>query len=448
MRVVASLKNDGYGLYCGNVFDVLKKHDSNSVHCVITSPPYFGLRNYGTKLIVWGGDSSCNHSWADDGFCKICNAWKGELGLEPTPSLYVEHLVKVFREVKRILREDGTLWLNLGDSYAGSVSRASSGGRAGYGTKREVVYNRISPGLKTKDLIGIPWRVAFALQADGWWLRSDCIWAKNNCMPSSIKDRPTVSHEYVFLLAKSSKYFYDSDAVREDNRDSYNGKRGTTKSRKKLQSSMRDFSSKDKMKQYATNGRNKRTVWNINIQPFPDAHFAVFPESLVVPCIKAGTSEKGCCPKCGAPLKRVKIKKNKKMTGEEWKLTCKCRGIKNTNPCIVVDPFCGSGTTGVVAKKLGRFFIGIDVLSEYVDMSDRRMKETEWGSYKEKPKLSQIAKLLTEIDGIGIKTAMAIDKYFNGKVGMIFRNPSLVKNIEGCGETTEDAIKKWVGLDI
>jgi len=292
----------------GNVLDTIKQIKSKSVQCTVTSPPYWGLRDYGTDE---------------------------QLGLEETPDEYVENMVKVFREVKRVLRDDGILWLNLGDSYAGNCSRASNNGRAGFGKKREGVFKKIGKDLKNKDLVGIPWRVAFALQADGWYLRQDIIWHKPNPMPESVQDRCTKSHEYIFLMSKSEKYFYDADAIKDRSTDSYNGNRGKLKKRNKTQSAMGDrvFNI-----EYNENLKvNKRSVWTINTQSFKDAHFAVFPEKLPELCIKAG-SKKGD---------------------------------------IVLDPFFGSGTTGWVAQRLGRKWIGCELNKDYIKIAKKRFQQTE-----------------------------------------------------------------------
>ena len=331
-------KSDVGTIYQGHTLDVLKQLPDESVHCCVTSPPYWGLRDYGLEPQIWNGDVDCEHEWGDeikraqegsgnDGvpkewqrpsreaqkggssgqFCQLCGAWKGNLGLEPTRELYVKHIVDIFREVKRVLRNDGTLWLNLGDSYNAGRTGGWAGGKCGMckqGTK-EYYQQQSGPkveGLKPKDLIGIPWRVAFALQADGWYLRSDIIWHKPNPMPESCTDRPTKAHEYLFLMSKNQKYFYDADAVRETHdiarfmryknpaheREGFNIQR----------------SGGDGMG-YNPAGRNKRSVWTIATQPFPEAHFATFPEKLIEPCILAGTSEKGCCVECGAPWERV-----------------------------------------------------------------------------------------------------------------------------------------------
>jgi len=380
----------------------------------VTSPPYWGLRDYGTAQ--WeGGDAGCDHlrpplggdgktsglnaKFAGDGTfdgkqhprlqqygtdCGKCGARRidSQLGLERTPEEYVAKMVEVFREVRRVLRKDGTLWLNLGDSYAGFKD---------------------DPIIKPKDLVGIPWRVAFALQADGWYLRSDVIWAKPNPMPESVTDRPTKSHEYLFLLSKSPKYYFDQEAVREDSiypsddrkfRASPDQKRFPTESVAGIRSGSQTYPV-----------RNIRTVWTIATQPFPEAHFATFPEKLVEPCIKAGTSEKGCCATCGAGWRRVMgeakrtipagawvdhsrdaiVGSSRNSLGgqKEWDAfesaptigwqSCRCDLKAAPVPCLVLDPFAGSGTVGVVALRLGRSFVGIELKPEYCEMARRRI---------------------------------------------------------------------------
>lgn len=288
----------------------MKEMPDQSINCCVTSPPYYGLRDYGVD---------------------------GQIGLEDTPEAYVAKLVDVFREVRRVLRDDGTLWMNLGDSYAGSgKGRNADGTHQGggkQGTNKGTITGSLikshTPNLKTKDLIGIPWRVAFALQADGWYLRQDIIWHKPNPMPESVKDRCTKAHEYVFLMSKSARYYYDAEAVKEPcknlwgTRDRKNGKyhnEGT---------GLQPHSGIEKEYLFA----NKRSVWTVNTNPYKEAHFATFPEKLVEPCIKAG------CPVGG----------------------------------IVLDPFSGAGTVGVVADKLGRDFIGIELNSDYCAMSKKRI---------------------------------------------------------------------------
>lgn len=284
-----------------------------SVHCVVTSPPYWGLRDYGVG---------------------------GQLGLERTPDEFVAAMVAVFREVRRVLHPTGTVFMNLGDSYAGSTTNGEprSGEYVGDGGKAHPnVRNRNGlgavSGLKPKDLIGIPWRTALALQADGWYLRSDIIWAKPNPMPESVTDRPTKSHEYVFLLAKSERYFFDGEAVREEALNTGgNGSWGERGDGKRNPATRTDLPVMEAGKSYWT-GRNIRTVWSIPTEAYPGSHFATFPRKLVEPCIKAG------CPEGG----------------------------------IVFDPFVGSGTTIVVANALGRRGIGTDLSREYLGLARHRI---------------------------------------------------------------------------
>lgn len=252
----------------GDVRAMLATLPERSVQTCVTSPPYYGLRDYGVD---------------------------GQIGLEPTPDAYVAALVDVFRAVRRVLRDDGTLWLNLGDSYASAwaVSRRNVIGNGSLPDgKRANRPNRLVDVLKEKDLIGIPWRVAFALQADGWYLRADIVWSKPNPMPESVTDRPTRAHEYVFLFSKRDRYFYDVDAVREPlkpgaDHDRVVGTDGYGQSSKMAAVSVQHVMTSNPL------GRNRRTVWEIATQPFSGAHFAVFPEALVEPCILAGTSERG-----------------------------------------------------------------------------------------------------------------------------------------------------------
>jgi DNA modification methylase len=314
------------------------------------------------------------------------DGWRGELGSEPTIDLYVEHIVTVFREVRRVLRPDGTCWLNMGDSFAGSKKGPTEGDgrRAGRGIRSGTGYELRDrgevAGLKPKDLCGIPWRVALALQADGWWLRSDIIWSKPNPMPESVTDRPTRSHEYVFLLTKSARYFYDADAVREVGAgygrserfrdEKYTGGRSFVNDGDYGKTHGGGRSSLD------GSGRNLHSVWEFPTEPFPEAHFATFPEELVRRCIMAGTSEHGCCPECGAPRRGAWGQWEVGIIGgsiHTWEPTCKCPPGE-TAPCTVLDPFCGSGTTGVVALRHGRNFIGIELKPEYVEMARHRIE--------------------------------------------------------------------------
>jgi len=441
----------------GDALSVLRTFPDESVHCVITSPPYWGLRKYSTEPVVWDGDPKCAHEWGDCGsketnhvdkrrwnhgvngrgevqaneklppkkaenislgnFCR-CGAWKGNLGLEPTIDLYVRHLTDIFREVRRVLREGGTLWLNLGDSYATGAGSARSPGGKCFGKQNEAVetgdYPSCQPnrmpqdGLKPKDLVGIPWMVAFALRADGWWLRSDIIWHKPNPMPESVTDRPTKSHEYVFLLAKSQKYYYDAEAIAEKTVTPIDG-RGSAAERKAMGHPVR-YGDTDGMASRGdgwtmpsmsarSGGRNRRSVWTIATQPFSEAHFATFPEGLVQPCILAGTSERGACLKCGSPWERT-IESTGHVNQREgahvpnhsptktdstgwqpttrstniWAPTCGC-GVKETRPCVVLDPFMGSGTTALVARKAGRDFVGIELSADYIKLAEGRIAQ-------------------------------------------------------------------------
>ena len=339
-------------LLLGDCLENLKSLPDNSVDCCVTSPPYWGLRDYGTA--VWeGGDENCDHVEShnkhggqrkdrnQEGYKKLykhvcgkCGAKRKDLqiGIEDTPDTYVNKMVVIFGEVRRILKPEGTLWLNLGDSYAGNCSRASNNGRAGFGTPRETVVKRIPSGLKPKDLVGIPWRVAFALQQDGWWLRQDIIWHKSNPMPESVKDRCTKAHEYIFLMTKSSKYYFDANAISEPSKNL--GKTTIRFGGSKYGDSDDPKHQTKSGNMYTDSGkRNKRSVWEIPTQPFKEAHFAVFPEKLITPCILAGCAEGG----------------------------------------VVLDPFMGSGTTGIVAVKNNRRFIGIELSSDYYEMATERI---------------------------------------------------------------------------
>jgi DNA modification methylase len=284
----------------GDCRDLLRAMEPASVQCVVTSPPYWGLRDYGHE---------------------------GQLGLERTPEEYVTQLVEVFREVRRVLRNDGTVWLNLGDCYAssppGNVTKGVSASStlhgidsdryresldSGHATKR----NTVVPGLKPKDLVGIPWRVAFALQQDGWYLRAETIWAKPNPMPESVGDRPTRAHEQVFLLTKSQRYFYDAFSIRESSVGGHGS--GVTERADNHQADRSDLSTRVPWEHQAA--RNKRSVWEIPTVPFKGTHFATFPPKLVDPCVQAGTPEAGCCVECGAPRQRI-VNKVRTLDGGE-----------------------------------------------------------------------------------------------------------------------------------
>ncbi len=368
--------SDMLRIICGDALDKLRELPNESVQCCVTSPPYWGLRDYGTA--EWeGGDSECDHKryavasnlWKSDAStrggahkavgspsnpylrdCGKCGAKRidAQLGLEKTPEEYVERMVEIFREVRRVLRKDGTLWLNLGDSYAGS----GKGAWDRDDVQKEVYVPGVhgakiqneTPGLKPKDLVGIPWRVAFALQADGWWLRQDIIWAKPNPMPESVTDRCTKSHEYIFLLTKSARYFYDADAVQEPISESYEADtrpHGVLRQRfypesKYVKSGMLELDRSEFPNGHRETTRNKRSVWTVTTQPYPDAHFATYPPDLIKPCILAGSR------------------------------------VGDT----VLDPFAGSGTTGMVSLELGRKAILIELNPKYVELIEQRCNVT------------------------------------------------------------------------
>ena len=337
----------------GNVLETLKDLPDCSVQCVVTSPPYYGLRDYGME---------------------------GQIGLEATPEAYVETMVKVFREVRRVLKDDGTLWLNLGDSYAGSWGNYGGQNR-GNGKQRKIVNgsqveqkayegkehwkpptaNNLGNGIKPKDLIGIPWMVAFALRADGWYLRQDIIWNKPNPMPESMTDRCTKSHEYIFLLSKSKVYYFDQEAIKEpaaveslerlrrdvsDHHKNVNGAPGQTPhsmNKPRLNVKRGGFDGKtnampgrEAFRQFVEM-RNKRSVWTVTTKPYKEAHFAVYPPDLIEPCILAGSRE-----------------------GD-----------------TVLDPFNGSGTTGEVSIRHNRFYIGCELNPDYVRLTKKRLSKVQ-----------------------------------------------------------------------
>ncbi len=393
----------------GDAIEQLRTLQDESVQCCVTSPPYWGLRDYSTS---------------------------GQLGLEKTPEEYVSKMVEVFREVRRVLRKDGTLWLNLGDSYGGPAGNTRGEGAGGGKERGEAMFGDAigrNKGGKPKDLVGIPWRVAFALQADGWWLRSDIIWAKPNPMPESVTDRPTKAHEYLFLLTKSASYFYDAEAIKEraetvedrpfgvirDREWGYDSKEAELRGRKphpKYSGSNGTSwnGHSGNMKADGTpicNGsRNKRSVWTVATAPYPEAHFATYPPDLIKPCIMAGTSAKGCCDRCGAPWERVvkrevvsvsdsprysgvslrndsedgRTERSSKTLGwqptcthPQFETNCKEHWLKSAAiPCTVLDPFAGSGTTGAVALELGRKAVLIELNAKYVELIRQRCDVT------------------------------------------------------------------------
>lgn len=330
-----------------------------SIDMCVTSPPYYGLRDYGTGA---------------------------QLGLEESPEQYIENMVAVFREVKRIMKAHGTLWLNIGDSYAGSGRGPTNGinqhGAVGAKHKNLSAETRWRgyEGLKPKDLIGIPWMLAFALRIDGWYLRQDIIWHKPNPMPESVKDRTTKAHEYIFLLSKSRDYYYDAEAIREPSTEFHKDKRAVNGHALGGKYDKR-HSSAGKAGMFRPDGmRNKRSVWSIPTASYKGAHFATFPPALIEPCIKAGSSEKGVCPDCGAPKGDAGYTETKTLG---WAPTC----IHSAEPvpAIVFDPFLGSGTTALVARQLGRHAIGTDISFAYLHEQARARLQLE-ASYWDGPR--------------------------------------------------------------
>ena len=358
----------------GDAAAVLRTLPADSVQCVVTSPPYYGLRSY--------------EGAGDD-----------EIGQEATPQEYVARLVAVMDEVRRVLHPDGTLWLNLGDSYAGSWG--NYGGRNGkqrtrtserwsrpayedpeLGMRKLPTTARV-PGFKSKDLMGIPWRVAIALQDAGWWLRSEVIWWKTNAMPESAEDRPARSHEKVFLLTKSERCFYDAKAVQtpmkqqsvERLRRNASYANGEPWSMQNQQGGWKDLM-REKVREEEVQPlwANLRDVWSIPTASYPGAHFATYPEQLAETCLLAGTPARGVCAVCLAPPKRVTVWNDDKEAPigvRTW--VDPCDHDAGLIPASVLDPFSGSGTTGVVAVRLGRSFIGIEVSQRYVQMGRQRI---------------------------------------------------------------------------
>ena len=396
----------------GDCRELLRTLPDASVQCCVTSPPYHGLRAY-------GGDP-------------------GMIGMEPTIAEHIEALVAVFREVRRVLHPTGTVWLNYGDAYCGN--RGNTVDKPGYdnksageaGANLAIGIDKIAAtGLKPKDLIGLPWRLAFALQTDGWWLRSAIVWHKPNPMPESVTDRPTSAYEHIFLLSRSGKYYYDAAAIAEPVTQSSierlsqptldeqtgsvraNGGAKTNGAMKAVRGSHKGSSfhtGKTAIHQLGRastaeriegDKRNARNVWTIPTQGFSEAHFAVFPPEIPRRCILAGTSEKGQCPACGAPWRRCtetmyenpgnrttngprsldrrhetagfaqRLEKRIETTG--WQPSCTC-DAGGPVPQTILDPFAGAGTTLLVADRLGRHGIGVEVNPDYVQMAQKRIR--------------------------------------------------------------------------
>jgi DNA modification methylase len=369
-------------VHCCDALSLLRALPDNYVNCIVTSPPYFGLRNYNVA---------------------------GQIGLEDTMQAYIARLVSVFREARRVLRDDGVVWCNMGDSYAndGKWGGSTGGkhvnglhGNSGIGREKK------HTGLKPKDIMGIPWRLAFALQDDGWYLRQDIIWHKLNPMPESVTDRCTKSHEYVFLLSKRERYWYDADAIREPISDKWKPATNTWDDRKLRGEPGRRGTLPYSAVGFAPGGfaghpagRNRRSVWTVATEATPFAHFATFPQALITPMIQAGCPAQ-VCSVCGAPYERVTeveysnvargnangkrkgdipieskrfdTRMEKQVTTIGFRPTCDHTDAPS-RPGIVLDMFGGSGTTGLVAMRLGRHYIMSDLSSEYVAIARQRL---------------------------------------------------------------------------
>lgn len=381
----------------GDALATLRTLPDEHFHCVVTSPPYWGLRDYGVE---------------------------GQLGLEPTPEDFVERMVEVFAEVRRVLRRDGTLWLNIGDSYCHDTKWGGRSGPINEGKGYRRPNGRRETGRKPKDLIGVPWLLAFALQRDGWWLRSEIIWHKKAPMPESVSDRPTKTHEQVFLFTRSPRYFYDSIASAEPVTGGAHA-RGNGVNPKAASIDPGDHHNRPKQNPSFSAAvadlvadRNMRTVWTLGPEGYDGAHFATMPTELARRCLLAGTSERGCCPACGEPYQR-QVARERKATRDPkqsklvdgpikvgtvkspihhdsdvvgnrdpyrhvttretvgWTLRCKCEASEPlpSIPCRVLDPFSGAGTTGVVARRLQLSYVGIELNPEYAADSRERIRD-------------------------------------------------------------------------
>lgn len=416
----------------GDVRQELPKLPADFFDCIVTSPPYFGLRDYGTA--TWeGGDVSCEHkvrinrfvatstlgggkgsvSHAHEGFsekCQRCGAIRidAQIGLEPTLDAYLETMVAVCRELRRVLKPSGVFFLNIGDSYATGTSapRKPTTTRgphvpASWARRSQPERCGTPHGLKTKDLMLVPERLGIMLQTDGWYVRSHIIWAKKNPMPESVTDRPTSAHETIWILTKSARYYWDAEAVREDVKDTSGvGMRAPKLDGGSGERAKNGPTAQERKTYSEIKGANCRNVWFIASQPFPGAHFATMPAKIAERCIKAGSSERGCCPTCGAPLVRV-VERSREVKSEraapsntgnginrnrqfhdgfplsesktlDWQQSCKCSPADQV-PARILDPFGGSGTTGLVADRLGRNATLIDLNTKYMDMARDRI---------------------------------------------------------------------------
>ncbi|MBA7579385.1 site-specific DNA-methyltransferase [Candidatus Atribacteria bacterium 1244-E10-H5-B2] len=437
----------------GHALNILPQLPAESVNCVVTSPPFWGLRDYGIEPVTWDGDKDCRHEWGnksitlkhkpgetnpgkeswfkDSGasddkgncFCLKCGAWKGSLGLEPTFELYIKHLCDIFDEIKRVLRKDGTCWVNLGDTYASSPAgnkeiKYSGDGVYGrlmnrhtQGGTSEVTYKPKKYSVPTKSLCLIPQRFAIEMVNRGWILRNTIIWHKPNCMPSSAKDRFTVDFEYVYFFVKSKKYWFETQYEKQTEQWLERTKRLVYRPLQDLGGEKLKAEHNSEFYKSNPQGRNKRAVWTIPTQPFPEAHFAVYPETLIEPMIKAGCP-RYVCKKCGkarekiyegkandafnirvrdvkenrikhtdriATDKEIKNYKEKCYGGEGIKFIgytdCGCNAGWESG--INLDPFMGAGTTALVALTQRKRFIGIEIKQEYIDMSYKRIARVQ-----------------------------------------------------------------------
>jgi len=379
-------------IYAGDCIKSLKNMPEQSINTCITSPPYYGLRDYGVK---------------------------GQLGLEETPKQFVDNLVNVFKEVRRVLRDDGTVWLNLGDSYGAQNGKGfnthADKGLTNRSTDMQERYGNISShnnmkertGLPPKSLIGIPFKVAFAMQEDGWILRQDIIWHKPNPMPESVRDRCTKAHEYIFLFSKNKKYYYDNEAIKEDSVSvNSKGEKGKPNSVKNIGKSVEGVDGFDVRKGFKNMGaypkKNKRSVWTVATQPFKEAHFATYPTKLIEPCILAGCPEKSCI-NCGEPYLRKVVKSGEiqrrwsknNADGSPYEKQgsmqniykdmglqkqCDCQ-TNETKGGTVLDPFAGSGTTGIVAANHNCNSVLLELNEEYIELAKDRIKKQTTADY-------------------------------------------------------------------
>jgi len=477
----------GYEVLIGNCLETMEQIEDESIDTCVTSPPYWGLRDYQTAS--WdGGDENCDHQPPEEKgewitsvseyksashasrynktACHKCGALRvdSQLGMEETPEEYVEKMVDVFRVVWRKLKPSGTVWLNLGDSYAGGggssghTEETKNIGRttASYGAV--ATGGRVPSGLKAKDLVGIPWRVALALQADGWWLRQDIIWSKPSCMPEAVKDRCTKSHEYIFLLTKNKSYYYDHEAIKEPisgvsikrMQYSWDCDRPSTKrdddDPRGPGISMKAGGMEDRF--VNAGGRNKRSVWTVSPKPYPGAHFAVYPPDLIEPCILAGTSAHGCCADCGSPWRRVTERRSNDQDDElEQKtegLSNPKRGGQRVTSTGAVPSYAGSSsvTTGwqPTCECHGKL-VKRDVIIP-ATMSKADLVESSWGASLDGQYHGEAKK---DFDSVGVQNASDVKR-------RIIENASKdrvkkIKVYESEIPLNEHPIKKAVVLD-